>query len=279
MSEDQNVGALHDAAGGLSQGIAKVLRTAAEQSVMPRFRRLAAGEIEEKAPGELVTVADREAERIIQSGLKTLCPSARFVGEEAASANPALLDDLGKGEVWIVDPIDGTANYAAGRSPFALMAALLVDGAIVASAILDPVRDQLTIAERGAGAWLDGQRIKADEDPRDLADTTGIVSAFQRPALMESRIRSLSARCAQIAGTQRCAGHEYPLVAAGAYDFALYWRSLPWDHAPGALVIQAAGGKIARLDGSPYRPADPSGPVLLARSPEIWDQLAALLAQ
>ena len=77
----------------------------------------------------------------------------------------------------------------------------------------------------------------------------------------------------------RCAGAEYPLVATGALDFAIYWRTLVWDHAPGVLIVQEAGGKAARLDGAPYRPAIRSGSILLAHAPDIWDQAAAILSR
>jgi fructose-1,6-bisphosphatase/inositol monophosphatase family enzyme len=262
----------------LPDQIAAVLREAAAVAVMPRFRRLVEAEIEEKAPGDLVTIADREAERIIARGLAAIRPDARFVGEEACARDPALLDGLERGAVWIVDPIDGTGNYAAGRRPFALMAALVVEGETVASCILDPVDDRLAAAERGAGAWIHGARITPAAGSPGLGALTGIVSDFSRPPTMAPRIAALAGRVAEAAATRRCAGDEYPLVATGVRDFALYWRTLVWDHAPGVLFLQEAGGVAARLDGAAYRPADPSSAILLARTPAIWDEVAAVLA-
>jgi fructose-1,6-bisphosphatase/inositol monophosphatase family enzyme len=261
----------------LCDAIAAVLREAAAEAVMPRFQRLAAAEIEEKSPGDLVTIADREAEAIIARGLATIRPDARFVGEEACARDPSLLRDLDKDAVWIVDPIDGTGNYAAGRRPFALMAALVEKGEIVASCILDPVEDRLAAAERGAGAWLDGVRIAHGARSPGLSALTGIVSSFARPSGAEPHVAALAERVAEVTPTRRCAGDEYPLVATGARHFALYWRTLVWDHAPGVLLLQEAGGVAARLDGTRYRPADPSGAILLAQTPEIWDEVAAVL--
>jgi fructose-1,6-bisphosphatase/inositol monophosphatase family enzyme len=261
----------------LADAMAAVLRQAADAVVIPRFQRLAAGEIEEKSPGDLVTVADREAEQVIAAGLASIRPDARFVGEEASARDPSLLAGLDRGAVWIVDPIDGTGNYAAGRAPFALMAALLEDGEAVASCILDPLEGRLAQAVRGAGAWLNGVRVTPATGSPTPEALTGIVSGFARPPAMEDRVAALAAR-ATVIPTRRCAGDEYPLVATGARHFALYWRTLAWDHAPGALFLREAGGVVARLDGTPYRPADPSGAVLLARTPEIWDQVAAILA-
>lgn len=280
---------------GLALAMARVLREAADQAVMPRFGRLAQGDVEEKSPGELVTVADREAEQIIAAGLAVLRPDARFVGEEACARDPSLLDALDKGEVWIVDPIDGTGNYAAGREPFGLMAALLHEGETIAACVLDPVNGRVTIAERGAGAWCGGERLEPASGAVDLCSCTGIVSAFQRPDALSQSLIGLEQRVADIAPSQRCAAAEYPLIALGERDFALYWRSLVWDHAAGALIVEEAGGKVARLDGTPFRASDPrsnpgnsksgdaspdaSGAVLVARTPALWDQIAATLSR
>ncbi|MDT8757703.1 inositol monophosphatase [Sphingomonas psychrotolerans] len=262
----------------LPEAIAAVLRHAAASVVMPRFQRLAAAEIEEKSPGDLVTIADREAEAVIAEGLAAIRPDARFVGEEACARDPSLLDDLGSGTVWIVDPIDGTANFAAGRRPFALMAALIENGETVASCILDPVDGRLAAAERGAGAWLDGNRVHPASASPGIGALSGIVSSFSRPQAAEPKVAALAERAGEVVATRRCAGDEYPLVATGARHFALYWRSLVWDHAPGVLFLEEAGGVAARLDGSRYRVTDGGGPILLARNSVIWDEVAAVLA-
>lgn len=261
----------------LSEAIGAVLLEAATEVVLPRFRRLTDCEVEEKSPGEPVTIADREAERIIARGLAPIHPEARFVGEEICAQEPSLLENVDKGAVWIVDPIDGTGNYAAGRTPFALMAALLVDGDIVASAIVDPVGKRVALAERGAGAYLNGERVTPDETPPDLAALRGMVSALNRPAKMADRIAALTDHVAEVIPTARCAGHEYPLVATAACDFALYWRTLAWDHAPGVLFLEEAGGVAAHLDGTPYHPARPGGGLLIARSRAVGDAVAAIV--
>jgi fructose-1,6-bisphosphatase/inositol monophosphatase family enzyme len=269
--------AAHRRPTSLPDAIAVVLREAAATAVMPRFQRLAAEEIEEKSPGDLVTSADREAERIIALGLSAIRPDARVVGEEACARDPSLLENLASGSVWIVDPIDGTGNYAAGRAPFALMAALIEEGEIVASCILDPLEDRLAAAERGAGAWLNGTRIVPATASPGLAAMTGIVSSFSRPQTMESRVAALGHLVAEVAPTRRCAGDEYPLVATGGRHFALYWRTLVWDHAPGVLFLEEAGGRAARVDGGRYRVGDPGEGILLAQTPAIWDEVAGAI--
>src|SRR5689334_7472853 len=123
----------------LKNEVTALMRGVAATAVTPRFRMLADHEIAEKSPGEIVTVADREAEQLLHDGLEALGIPARIVGEEAAAQQPELLDGIGEGLVWLIDPLDGTANFAAGRSPFGMMVALIEDGVPLAGWILDPV--------------------------------------------------------------------------------------------------------------------------------------------
>ena len=143
-----------------------LIRRVARDVVMAHFRNLSAEDVVEKEADDLVTIADREAERQLTAGLAALDPDARIVGEEATASDASLLDGLDKGRMWLIDPIDGTNNYAHGRSPFAIMLALLEDGDTVAAWIYDPVLDRLCSAVRGGGAWIDGRRMTvAARDP------------------------------------------------------------------------------------------------------------------
>ena len=162
--------------------VGEILRLTAAKAVMPRFKMLQPGESEVKAAGEPVTVADREAEEMIAQGLLDLRPSSRVIGEEACAADPSLLDDLGEDTVWIVDPIDGIANFVDGRTPFAMKVALLKYGEMVGSWILDPLSDRLAVAERGGGAWI--MASGSSRQPRHPRCTIFAVSSalrFARP--------------------------------------------------------------------------------------------------
>src|ERR1700709_1438740 len=141
--------------------VGALMAEAAERAILPRFRALARDEVEEKSPGELVTIADREAEAILTAGLAPLLPGSRVIGEEACAIDPRLIESLGEGIVWLVDPLDGTANFAAGRPDFAVMVALLRDGVTQAAWILNPLSGQLTRAELGSGAWIGDRRLHA----------------------------------------------------------------------------------------------------------------------
>jgi fructose-1,6-bisphosphatase/inositol monophosphatase family enzyme len=226
-----------------------MLREVAEEVINPRFRSLAADQITEKNPGDLVTVADREAELRITEVLTRAYPDALVLGEEATAADPALLERFRSAEhAFTVDPVDGTKNFVHGSPDHAVMVAELLGGEVVRSWIWQPQHELGYVAERGAGSWRNGERL-------------------QRPPLGEG-LRGVTSRRSWIGralGTLRaldltwvCCGVDYPKLVEGAADYALYRRPKPWDHAPGSLLLSEAGGFVGDFDGSPYRPqADP----------------------
>jgi fructose-1,6-bisphosphatase/inositol monophosphatase family enzyme len=252
-----------------------LLRDVAARIVMPRFRQLDAAQIEEKAPDELVTIADRESEIALAEGLLRLLPEARVVGEEACSADASLLDGIGQGTVWIVDPIDGTANFAAGETPFGIMVALVADGLGEAAWLFDPVADRLCSAGRGQGAFVNGARTIARASGATLP-VAGLSSRYLPPDLREEVERRAEGKL-RCVGIPRCAAEQYPRVMLGENDLALFWRTHVWDHAPGALILAEAGGKVARFDGTAYDVSQTGKGLLAAATPDMWDKAAAIL--
>ncbi|WP_419808638.1 inositol monophosphatase family protein [Sphingomonas sp.] len=252
----------------LIDDVAALLRQVAADVVMPRFGTLAAGDIVEKTPGELVTVADREAEVRLTAGLSVLAPDVRVIGEEACAADPSLLDTVGAGRHWLVDPIDGTANYAAGRGPFGLMIALVEDGETVAGWLYDPLHDRLCTAVRGQGAMIDGRSVRAAMPPRDRY-VAGLATQFMSAA-DRAAVEAGGAEHFDLVPIPRCAAEQYPRLVLGENDVALFQRTLPWDHAAGALFVVEAGGVVARWDGTPYRLDDGRTGLLAANSLAAW---------
>lgn len=140
--------------------VSSLLREVAMAEILPRFRKLAAGDISEKQPGQLVTIADIESERVLTAELARLLPGSVVVGEEGVAAEPERLDLIGgDGPIWVVDPVDGTQNFADGKAIFATMVALLIDRRAVASWIYEPVADRMARAELGSGAFIDNDRL------------------------------------------------------------------------------------------------------------------------
>jgi fructose-1,6-bisphosphatase/inositol monophosphatase family enzyme len=251
--------------------VGTLMRAVARTVILPLYQRLAAGDVAEKAPGDVVTVADRWAEEFLAEGLVELLPGSTVVGEESVAIDAALLDRLADaGPVWLVDPLDGTANFAAGHGPFAVMVALLAGGAARIGWILDLITDQLVVAEAGAGAYLDGVRITTDRDAPPLSALRGNVRSKYFPPAVRAAVDRRAVALGEALPGSGCAGREYPDVITGVQDFALFWRTLPWDHAAGVLFTQEAGGVARRLDGGPYLLTDPRPGLLVARNEDVW---------
>ncbi len=258
--------------------VTDLVREVARTIVLPRWRHLSDAEIHQKAPGDLVTVADQESERALTEGLTALLPGSTVVGEEAVAADPSVLERVGEqGAVWIVDPVDGTNNFAAGKSPFAVMVALLRDGEPAASWIYDVPDDRMAVAEAGAGAYLDGVRLKTRTDAPAAATLTGSVSRNFLPPELRAQVDTNAVNFGAVTSGHHCAGYEYPAVATDEQQFAVFWRILPWDHVPGTLIVREAGGVALHVDGTPYRPTDSERGLIVAANEDIWQAVRGAL--
>jgi fructose-1,6-bisphosphatase/inositol monophosphatase family enzyme len=255
----------------LTEEVGEIMRDVAREIILPRRGRLEDRHLEEKTPGEFVTAVDREAERIITTRLKPLLPGSIVVGEEQAFFDPASLTGLAGETVWLVDPLDGTSNFAAGDPSFAVMVALLQRGETVAAWLLDPLRDVLSFAGRGAGAFTAGERIRASPACPSVGELRGAVLTGYLPSPLKEQIEARGSSFAEVLPGMRCAGLQYPAVATNSQNFVLFWRTLPWDHAPGSFFLEEAGGHVARLDGSPYRLTDDRKGLLAAENASVWN--------
>ncbi len=269
--------------------------TAAEE-IMPRFRRLADHEIRAKEGGELVTAADIASEARLTRLLQDYLPGSLVVGEEAAAERPELLELLqGADPVWLIDPVDGTGNFAAGRPTFAVMVALVEKGTILASWIHEPSLERTAVAEAGSGAWIGDERLRAAA-PVPLSDMRGTLHAgsFGGPELRR-RVEAARKRLGAIPSL-RCAGAEYVRLAAGSlhyglfpekaaesndsgeFHYTLFTKMMPWDHAPGVLLFTEAGGLARTFDRRVYDPARRDTPgLLMAPDKSSWEELYEVL--
>lgn len=249
--------------------VSRLIREVAEREVLPLFRRLAGGDVWEKRPGAVVTVADTRAEAALDAGLRGLLPGSRVVAEEACEKDPGILAELERpGAVWVVDPIDGTANFAEGDPRFAVMVALVGNGETTLGWIYHPVSESMSVAERGSGAWRDGAKLAAAAAAPPAAMTGALRGRVHRALSADGRFAEVT--------DNKCCGVDYLALSAGTSHFAFYRSLKPWDHAAGHLLHCEAGGFSACLDGAPYRPGrrDAGGGSLLAPDRESWSLLA-----
>lgn len=258
----------------LMDKVEATLRQVEEEVIRPRFRSLLESEVSTKSPGEVVTVADVEAERVLTRRLSDLAP-APVIGEEACADDPSLLRALEAERVWLIDPIDGTANFIAGTDDWAVMVALCQHGHTVASWIWRPVSQTMYVAERAAGATENGRRLGVASRERVPAAMRGaVLTRFLDPGTA-ARVARNRTRFGTVTGGSLCAGVDYPAIIGGQLDFALYWRTLPWDHAPGALLLAEAGGAVRRPDGTPYRPGRLGEGLLASVDAPAWEAVRA----
>ncbi|MDE2564095.1 MAG: inositol monophosphatase [Sphingomonadales bacterium] len=261
----------------LDKAVQALVQDAAERAIRPRFQSLGTGEIITKAEDDLVTIADRESEAILSEGLAKLLPTAAIVGEESAFADPALMERLGDALCWIVDPLDGTNNFAQGKPPFGILVALSENGEAVSGWIYDVLTGRFCSAHRGKGAWIDGDRVSARVTGQE-PPVAGISMLFMDGDKRAAMKRHIAPHYSLV-DIPRCAAEQYPRLVTGVNDCTVFERTLPWDHAAGALFVNEAGGRVARLDGSDYRVDEDRTGLIGAATPQMWIELAARLRQ
>ena len=242
--------------------VSEVIRTVAETEILPRFRNLQQGQIREKSPNQLVTDADVMAERAFARLLPQLLPGA-VVGEEGADADPASLDVLERESVvWIVDPVDGTGNFASGNPRFAVIIALLIEGHTKMGWIYDPMTMRMFSAEAGDGVWLDRTRLQV-RSPVPLPQMVGSVKKC-------GRIRPFVAQISRLGS----AAHDYLDLISGVTHFCHFGGKLmPWDHAAGVLFHNEAGGFNRMVNDTIYDPIHQhrlGGQILLTPDSQSW---------
>jgi fructose-1,6-bisphosphatase/inositol monophosphatase family enzyme len=252
--------------------------------VMPSFRSLRPEDIHSKDtpgdPDDLVTIVDKAAERYLVDALSELIPGAAFIGEEAVSDTPSLVDALSaRAPVWLIDPIDGTKNFAHGNADFGVMLALVESGRTRASWMAVPAArpsGYVVVAERDGGTQIDGRRVEPARQipsvPRGSIHTRMMPADAAREVLGNVRGKYESRPSTGSAAT------EYSAILRGEKDFVIYYRLLPWDHAPGALAVTEAGGAAIHLSGEPYAPLSPNQITIVAATPALAETIRTWLA-
>ncbi|UUX50180.1 inositol monophosphatase [Nisaea acidiphila] len=247
--------------------------------ILPRYRSLQSGEIQEKTgPDDLVTIADIESERRMTPLLKDLLPGSYVVGEEAVSADNLVLNALTEdAPVWIVDPVDGTRNFARGDRKFCVMVALLHRRQSILGCILDPLGERCAVASRGSGAWMvyNGGREERLSvlGGRPCIEMRGALNFRFLSSPLKEEMKERAKTAVGEHFRYGCAGHEYLTLLTGAAHFAMYPKNMPWDHVAGTLLHEEAGGFHARFNKMPYIPHQLDGGLLLAPDEPSWDDL------
>lgn len=254
-----------------TEDVLDLLREVAEEHINPRFRALAESQVHEKGPGDLVTVADREAEVAIAARLRSAYPGAVILGEEACAADASILSAYAQADhAFTIDPIDGTKNFVHGKTDHAVMVSELREGQVVRAWIWQPQHEKSYVAERGSGTFRNGQRLRRVPVAR-------MPNAMRAVTSMRSWIGRGLGEIPPMELTWVCCGVDYPKLIEGAADIVVYGGTHPWDHAPGSLLVTEAGGFVGTFDHEPYDPrVEPSG-LIVAGDRCAYDLVAPLL--
>ncbi len=246
-----------------TQAVLDLIQSVAAEVVTPRFRSLSESQIDEKRPGDLVTVADREAEELLTRALLEAYPDAVVLGEETYAVEPDLLDRFREAaHAFTVDPVDGTKNFVNGSPDHAVMVSEVRDGDAVRGWIWQPEHRQAWVAERGGGVRRNGERV----DRRPAGDQPqGATSIWSRRGRHPEGLPPLI-------GSWICCGVDYPKLIEGEADYLLYGHTKPWDHLPGTLMVTEAGGAVAHRDGTPYNGRSRSSGLVVASDPATLER-------
>jgi fructose-1,6-bisphosphatase/inositol monophosphatase family enzyme len=257
----------------------EIVRDVAKAEILPRFRRLSDGAISTKTSfDDLVTEADVASEKALTQRFQTLLPHAVIIGEEAVSEDESVLDQIDTDElVVIIDPIDGTWNFAHGLSTFGVLIAAIYQGETIYGLLYDPLNDDWIETSLGEGSWF----VRPDQLPRRLALSEQPVDSklvgFFSPFLFEDSAVRERVAIQQVSYARssnlRCCCHEYRTMSQNGVDFFISPKPKVWDHAAGILAYQESGGYVCMLDGSPYKPTVRKGVIVAGRTEAIQDRI------
>lgn len=224
-----------------------LLRDVADCEVMPRFLRVGRSK---KADGSLFTEADIAAQQALERTLPQII-SAPVLGEEMPESEHRRLWAQSRGGLWVVDPIDGTTNFANGLPHFALSAAYMENGKSLLGAVFNPASGEMFSAVRGAGAFLNGQKLPLRRPAPLLKDAIAAVEVkYLRSGTLAARMQNLAPF-----GALRnlgCSTLDWCYLAAGRFDVYVHGGQKLWDYAAGALIFEEAGGEKGTLEGDDF---------------------------
>lgn len=260
----------------------RIIRRAAADEIMPRFQNLAADQINTKSgPLDLVTEADTAAEAAMTAAIRARFPDALVVGEEAVAADPALRGQIAAAPLaFIIDPVDGTWNFAHGLPLFGVILAATHFGKPIFGLLHDPVMDNWIWAGAGMAprqTYADGREVALQIAPAGpLIAQSGYLHINLMPQDRQARIAPNLPQMGRNYA-MRCSCHEYRTLVQGAVGYVASATLNPWDHAAGVFLFQQGGG-VARLrDGRSYDAGVTSGTLICAPDAAMWQDLADLL--
>lgn len=223
-----------------------ILQSAAQEELLPRFARV---EREFKGDGSIVTEADTAMQRRLSEALAKNWPQIPLLGEEMSSEEQqALLNTCEQG-LWLLDPLDGTSNFAAGIPYFCISLALIRGGEVVLGIVYDPLREECFAAEKGRGATLNGQVLQVSEHCPPISRSMGLIDFKRLDGELAIRLATQPPY-----SSQRSFGSgalDWCMIATGRCHLYLHGGQKLWDYAAGQLILTESGGQSSTLQKEP----------------------------
>ena len=232
--------------------------------------------ISRKDRNDFVTEVDEACERVIIETLTQAYPSHGFLGEESGLTGVSAASKASE-YVWVIDPLDGTTNFIHGMPVYCVSIGLLHKGQVTQAVVYDPSRDELFVASKGKGAFLNDRRIRVSKQDRLEGALVGTGFPFKRQAQIDLYLSMFKEISEKAAGLRRpgAAAIDLAYVAAGRYDAFFEMGLMPWDAAAGSLLITEAGGFVGNFKGeSDYLFAEN----ILAGTPKVFAQMVGVLS-
>jgi len=222
----------------------QIVISAAREELLPRFTKVSRND---KADGSFITEADLATQQRIETELRQHWPEIACLGEEMTEAEQnSLIKDQSR-SLWILDPLDGTSNFAAGLPFFSTSLALLYQGEIVLGVVYDPSRDECFSARKGDGAWFNGAALGQHRPQGPLKKATALVDFKRLPTELAHRLLDDTPYSSQ--RSHGSVALDWCWMAAGRCHVYLHGKQKIWDYAAGYLVFSETGGHACTLDG------------------------------
>lgn len=248
--------------------VAEIIRHVSAVEVMPMFRNLQQGDIREKHPGDFVTVADEASEKLFTQLLQELLPDSVVVGEEAVAKDITVLEKL-KGDlpVWVIDPIDGTYNFAHGHEQFGILIALVHRGVTLYGWAFDAPANRMAMGSKGGGTFIDGVPVHITCDAQNLLELTGQCGGLHHSYPQAAAVATQFKEMIHL----RCSLHDFMNFLTGVSNFVVHAnKTTPWDHAAVCLLAAEAGAYVATNHGDAFDPTHHGRNFLIAAPSKAW---------
>jgi len=256
----------------ISEDVESIIRQAAEEIICPHFQNLSSESIRTKTnDNDLVTIADEESEAFLAKNLSKLLPQSMVLGEESYFKNPGDQACLASDKpVWIIDPVDGTANFAKGSPVFGVIVSLVIHCETIAGWIFDPIQDRMFSAKRGEGVIRNGKQVLVKKPgERQTTELIGCIGQKRRTPYKDKFAELIRSGCS---------AHDYMAICEGSLDFRFFKSLNPWDHAAGTLMVSELGGCARLMSENNYTPVfHKKDTLLVTRKSDEWGPIHRIL--